>query len=100
MNSTLALWLCLGASMLALIYGLVSVSWILGRSAGTERMQEIAAAIQEGASAYMNRQYQTIAIVGVVLFIVLGFALEWPTAIGFGIGAVFSALAGYIGMFV
>ncbi len=100
MNSTLALWLCLGASVLALIYGLVSVSWILGRSSGTERMQEIAAAIQEGASAYMNRQYQTIAIVGVVLFIVLGFALEWPTAIGFGIGAVFSGLAGYIGMFV
>ena len=100
MTSTLALWLCLGASVLALIYGLVSVSWILGRSAGSERMQEIAAAIQEGAGAYMNRQYQTIAIVGVVLFIVLGFALEWPTAIGFGIGAVFSGLAGYIGMFV
>ena len=100
MNSTLALWLCLGASVLALIYGLVSVSWILGRSAGTERMQEIAAAVQEGAGAYMNRQYQTIAIVGVVLFIVLGFALEWSTAIGFGIGAVFSGLAGYIGMFV
>ena len=100
MNSTLALWLCLGASVLALIYGLVSVSWILGRSAGTERMQEIAAAIQEGAGAYMNRQYQTIAIVGVVLFVVLGFALDWPTAIGFGIGAVFSGLAGYIGMFV
>ncbi len=100
MNSTIALWLCLGASVLALIYGLVSVSWILGRSAGTERMQEIAAAIQEGAGAYMNRQYQTIAIVGVVLFIVLGFALEWSTAIGFGIGAVFSGLAGYIGMFV
>jgi K(+)-stimulated pyrophosphate-energized sodium pump len=100
MNSTLALWLCLGASVLALLYGLVSVSWILHRSAGTERMQEIAAAIQEGASAYMNRQYQTIAIVGVVLFVVLGFALNWPTAIGFGIGAVFSGLAGYIGMFV
>jgi K(+)-stimulated pyrophosphate-energized sodium pump len=63
-------------------------------------MQEIALAIQEGAGAYMNRQYTTIGIVGVVLFIVLGVVLDWATAIGFAIGAVFSALAGYIGMFV
>ncbi len=63
-------------------------------------MQVIAQAIQEGAKAYMDRQYTTIGIVGLVLFVVLGFALEWATAIGFAIGALFSALAGYIGMYV
>jgi K(+)-stimulated pyrophosphate-energized sodium pump len=100
MNPTNALWLCLGASVLALLYGLISVKWILSQSAGTERMQEIAAAIQEGASAYMNRQYLTIGVVGAVLFVILVIILEWPTAIGFAIGATFSALAGYIGMFI
>ena len=100
MNPTIALCLCLGASVLALLYGLISVSWILGRSAGTERMQEIAAAVQEGAKAYMDRQYLTISVVGIMLFFVLGFALNWSTAIGFAIGAIFSGLAGYTGMFV
>jgi len=99
-TNTTWLWLCLGASLLALIYGLVSVKWILGRSAGNERMQEIAAAIQEGAGAYMNRQYSAIGVVGVVLFLVLGFGLKWSSAFGFAIGAAFSALAGYIGMFI
>ena len=100
MNSELALWLALGASLLALLYGLISVNWVLGRSPGSERMQQIAAAIQEGAKAYMNRQYLTIGIVGVVLFVVLGIAINWGSAVGFAIGAVFSGLAGYIGMFV
>lgn len=100
MNAEMALWISLGASVLAVIYGLISVKWILNRSAGSERMQEIASAIQEGAKAYMDRQYQTIGIVGVVLFVVLGLAIDWYSAIGFAIGAVFSALAGYIGMFV
>ena len=100
MNPTFALGLALGAALLAVIYGAVTASWILKRSAGNERMQQIAGAIQEGAKAYMNRQYFTIAIVGVVLFIVLGIALNWGTAIGFAIGAFFSGLAGYIGMFV
>jgi K(+)-stimulated pyrophosphate-energized sodium pump len=100
MNAELALWLSLGAAALAVIYGLVSVRWILGQSAGNARMQEIAAAIQEGANAYMNRQYLTIGVVGLVLFVLLGAALNWATAIGFAVGAVFSALAGYIGMFV
>ena len=100
MNPETALWFSLGAAVLALLYGVVSVNWILGQSSGSERMQSIAAAVQEGAKAYMNRQYATIGIVGVVLFIILIVALDWGTAVGFAIGAVFSALAGYIGMFV
>ena len=100
MTNELALWLAIGSGALAILYGLFSSQWILKQSAGNERMQEIALAIQEGASAYMNRQYTAIGVVGIVLFIVLGIALGWATAIGFAIGAIFSALAGYIGMFV
>jgi K(+)-stimulated pyrophosphate-energized sodium pump len=100
MNSEIALGLSLGAAVLAVLYGLFSVTWVLAQSAGTARMQEISGAIQEGASAYMNRQYFTIGVVGIVLFVILGFALGWETAIGFAIGAVLSGLAGYIGMFV
>jgi len=100
MNPELALWLSLSAAVLAIVYGIVSVTWILGQPAGNDRMQEIAAAIQEGAKAYMDRQYLTIGIVGVILFIVLGLTLNWSTAGGFAIGAIFSGLAGYIGMFV
>jgi K(+)-stimulated pyrophosphate-energized sodium pump len=100
MDPTIALWLSLGAALLAVVYGFVTVSWVLKRSPGNPRMQEIAGAIQEGAKAYMNRQYTTIAIAGLVLFAILWVALDWPTAIGFAIGAIFSGLAGYIGMFV
>jgi len=100
MTTDMALWLALGASILAVIYGFVTATWVLGKPFGNERMQQIAAAIQEGASAYMNRQYLTIGIVGLVLFFIVGAALDWYTAFGFAIGAVFSALAGYIGMFV
>jgi len=100
MTNDMALWLALGAAALAVIYGLIMTFWVLGKEAGNEKMQSIAAAVQEGAKAYMNRQYSTIGAVGVVLFLVVGFALGWPTAIGFAIGAVFSGMAGYIGMFV
>jgi K(+)-stimulated pyrophosphate-energized sodium pump len=100
MSNEMALLLALGSSVLAVIYGLLMTTWVLKKPAGNEKMQSIAAAIQEGANAYMNRQYTAIGIVGVVLFVVVGWALNWPTAIGFAIGAIFSALTGYIGMFV
>ena len=92
--------IALGCAILAIVYGAWSARWILSLPAGNERMQEIAGAIQEGANAYMNRQYSTIAVVGVVLFLIVGFALDWYTAIGFLIGAVMSGVAGYIGMFI
>ena len=90
--------LIIAGGVLALIYGLITSRQVLAADAGSARMQEIAAAIQEGASAYLNRQYTTIAIVGVVILIVLGIVLGIHTAIGFVIGAVLSAAAGYIGM--
>ena len=84
----------------AIIYGVASIRWILAKPTGSDRMREIAQAIQEGASAYLNRQYTTIAIVGALLFVVIFFALNAQTAVGFAIGAICSGLAGYIGMFI
>jgi K(+)-stimulated pyrophosphate-energized sodium pump len=92
------LWLAIAAGVVAVLYGVVSMFSILALPAGTARMQEIAAAIQAGAKAYLNRQYKTIAIVGVILFVVLGLALNWATAGGFAVGSLLSGLAGYIGM--
>ena len=86
------------SSAIALIYGVLLIASILKKPAGNATMQEIAAAIQAGAKAYLNRQYKTIGIIAVILFIILGFALNWTTAIGFLVGAVLSAIAGYVGM--
>jgi len=97
-TDSMALGFAILCGLLAIIYGGWSVRWILKQPDGNDRMREIAAAIQQGASAYLNRQYTTIGYVGVVLFILLGLALSWATGIGFLIGAVFSGLAGYIGM--
>src|SRR4029453_13475960 len=89
----------LACAVIGIAYGGVSIKWILAQPAGNERMREIAAAVQQGATAYLNRQYKTIAIVGVILFLVIGFGLHsWATAVGFAIGAGLSALTGYIGM--
>ncbi|MEQ9488253.1 MAG: sodium-translocating pyrophosphatase [Alphaproteobacteria bacterium] len=94
------IWLIIACGVLAVLYGLVTSRSILNASAGTERMQTIAAAIQEGASAYLNRQYTTIGIVGVVVAIILGLTLGITTAVGFLIGAILSGMAGYVGMLV
>src|SRR5207342_2114678 len=96
----IGLLIALACALIALVYGGVSISWILRQPAGNARMQEIAAAIQAGAKAYLNRQYSTIAVVGVILFVALGVALGWSTAGGFAVGAILSGLAGYIGMFI
>jgi K(+)-stimulated pyrophosphate-energized sodium pump len=90
----------LACAVAALIYGALSIKWVLAQPSGNDRMREIAAAIQQGAQAYLNRQYTTIGVVGVVLFVVLGFALGWPIALGFLFGAVLSGLAGYTGMYI
>src|SRR6202163_5177044 len=92
------LWLAIAAGVVAVLYGVFSVVSILAQPAGSARMQEIAAAIQAGAKAYLNRQYSTIAIVGVILFVALGLAFGWATAGGFAVGAILSGLAGYICM--
>ena len=97
MNS---IYLIFGAAILAIVYGLVSIRSIFKLPAGNEKMQEIARAIQEGAKAFLNRQYRSVAIVAAILFLILGPVLGWLTAVAFLAGAFLSALTGYIGMHV
>jgi len=98
MDANLWLWIAIGAGALAVVYGAVSAAAINALPAGNARMQEIAGAIQAGAQAYLNRQYSTIAVVGIVLCAILGLILDWATAGGFFVGALLSGIAGYIGM--
>jgi K(+)-stimulated pyrophosphate-energized sodium pump len=98
MDAASWLWVAIAAGVLAVLYGVFSMMSILRLPAGNARMQEIAAAIQAGAQAYLNRQYTTILIVGIVLFIALGLAIGWATAGGFAVGAILSGLTGFIGM--
>ncbi|MEW5898412.1 MAG: sodium-translocating pyrophosphatase [Bacillota bacterium] len=93
-------WIGIIASVIGLLFAVYLISWVLSRPAGSQRMQEISAAIQEGAMAYLNRQYRTIAIVGIIVVILIWAGLGATTAIGFIVGAVFSALCGYVGMYV
>ena len=90
----------LGAGALALVYGAILIGWILKQPSGDGKMKGISLAIQEGANAYMARQYKMIAAIGVVIFAVLGFALSWNIAAGFAVGAICSSIAGFIGMSV
>ncbi len=103
MDSQLGISLGLGSGVLAILYGVYLISWVLRQPAGNEVMQEIAAAIQEGAMAFLKRQYTTVAIVAIVLFVVILICpqpLGWEAAVGFLIGSVLSGAAGFIGMLV
>jgi K(+)-stimulated pyrophosphate-energized sodium pump len=92
------LWVIVGCGVLAILYGIWATGSVLSADAGTAKMQEISAAVREGAQAYLKRQYATIGMVGVVIFLILGFTLGWLVAAGFAVGAVLSGATGFIGM--
>lgn len=96
----MVLWGVIGCGILSILYGAWAIRSVLAADPGNERMQEIAGAIQEGAQAYLSRQYKTISIVGIALFVVIMLLLSWQVAIGFAIGAIMSGVAGFIGMLV
>src|SRR5437660_4891817 len=93
-----ALWVIVGCGVLSIVYAVWAIRSVLAAGAGNARMQEIAAAIREGAQAYLKRQYTTIGIVGIVIFLLVGWLLGWLVALGFAIGALLSGAAGFIGM--
>ena len=92
------LWLIIACGALSIVYAIWAIWSVLSADAGSAKMQEISAAVREGAQAYLNRQYTTIGIVGVVIFLILGWLLGWLVAAGFAIGAVLSGATGFIGM--
>src|SRR5438094_4214 len=93
-----ALWVIVGCGVLAIVYAVWAIRSVLAADAGSPKMQEIAAAVREGAQAYLKRQYATIGVAGFVIFLIVGWLLGWPGAFGFLIGAVLSGMAGFIGM--
>jgi len=92
------LWLIIACGALSIVYGIWATQSLMAADAGTPRMQEISAAVREGAQAYLKRQYSTIAVVGIVVFLIIGFLLGWLSAIGYAVGAILSGSAGFIGM--
>src|SRR5476651_28417 len=92
------LWMIVGCGVLAILYGIWATGSVLRADAGSKKMQEISAAVREGAQAYLKRQYATISIVGVVILVVIGYTLGWLVAAGFAIGAILSGATGFIGM--
>ena len=92
------LWAIIGCGVLAIIYGIWATGSVLGADQGSAKMQEISGAVREGAQAYLKRQYTTIGIVGIVIFVILGLALGWLVAVGYAVGAILSGTTGFIGM--